>query len=413
MTTSEASGRLVIRGHLISDDRSIGDGAVAFDGDRIAFAGPAAEFETLPEAGSYAGVDVPAGSLLLPGLVDLHCHGAAGGDFASADPAMVRRAVDFLHQAGTTTLLASLVSAPPEAMLEAAGTLAGLAEEGLVEGIHAEGPFLAASRCGAQDPSVLTDPDPGFVDALVAVSRGQLRTMTYAPELADADGLVEQLAQHGVVPSIGHTDADLETTAASLRLAREELASAGFDGFTERPTVTHLFNAMTPPHHRRPGAVTACLEAAATGGAVVELIADGHHLAPETVRAVFALAGPEAVALVTDSMAATGLPDGDYRLGRADVVVRGGEARLAADGRLAGGTATLLEVLRSTVEAGVPLAEAVVSATCVPATVLGLADEVGALHAGFRADLLVLSPDLRLRAVYRRGVELEPNNRAT
>ena len=406
MTTSEASGRLVLRGHLISDDRSIEEAAVAFDGDRIAFAGPAAEFAGQPDAGSYAGVDVPAGSLLLPGLVDLHCHGAAGGDFPSADPDAVRRAVDFLHRAGTTTLLASLVSAAPEAMLEAAGTLAGLAEDGLIEGIHSEGPFLAAARCGAQDPSFLTDPEPGFVDELVAVSRGQLRTMTYAPELPDADGLVEQLVQHGVVPSIGHTDADAETTAASLRLAREELASAGFDGFTERPTVTHLYNAMTPPHHRRPGSVTASLEAAATGGAVVELIADGHHLDPATVRAVFALVGAGAIALVTDSMAATGLPDGEYRLAPADVEVRDGQARLAADGRLAGGTATLLEVLRSTVEAGVPLADAVVSATSVPATVLGLADEVGALHVGFRADLLVLSPDLRLRAVYRRGVEL-------
>jgi len=406
MTTSEASGRLVIRGHLISDDRSIEDAAVAFDGDRIAFAGPAAEFAGQPDAGSYAAVDVPAGSLLLPGLVDLHCHGAAGGDFPSADPEAVRRAVDFLHRAGTTTLLASLVSAAPDSMLEAAGTLAGLAEDGLIEGIHAEGPFLAAARCGAQDPSFLTEPDPDFVDELVAVARGQLRTMTYAPELPDADALVEQLAQHGVIPSIGHTDADADTTAASLRLAREELASAGFDGFTERPTVTHLYNAMTPPHHRSPGSVTASLEAAATGGAVVELIADGHHLDPATVRAVFALVGAGAIALVTDSMAATGLPDGDYRLGPAEVVVRDGQARLGTDGPLAGGTATLLEVLRSTVEAGVPLADALVSATSVPATVLGLADEVGALHVGFRADLLVLSPDLRLRAVYRRGVEL-------
>ncbi|MGG5751736.1 N-acetylglucosamine-6-phosphate deacetylase [Zafaria sp. Z1313] len=397
-----------IPGHIIADGLDIPDGVLALEGDRIAFTGTAAEFAEWEEREDFERVDVPAGSLLLPGLIDLHCHGANGGDFPAGDEAAARRAVDFLHRSGTTTLLASLVTADRAAMLDAAGVLASLAEEGLLAGVHSEGPYVSTVRCGAQDPAHISEPEPDFVDELVEAARGQLRTMTYAPELDGADALVEQLASHGVVPSLGHTDADAATTAASLRLAAEELSSAGFDGYTEKPTVTHLFNGMPPLHHRSPGPVAACLEAAAAGGAVVELIADGVHLAPDTVRTVFSLLGARNIALVTDSMSAAGLPDGDYELGPQQVSVRGGEARLGAGGSLAGGTATMLDVLRSTVAAGVPLQDAVVSATSVPAAVLGLADEAGSLHQGFSADVLVLDPGLGLLGVYRQGRRLDP-----
>lgn len=410
MTSSEEPTRLSMRGRAVTGGAIIDDAVLAFEDDRIAFFGSPDDFASLPESETYAAVRLPQGATILPGLVDVHCHGAAGGDFPSGDPEATGRAIDFLHASGTTTLLASLVTADRGDMLEAAGILAGFAERELIAGIHAEGPFLSSARCGAQDPAFLSAPDPDFVDDLVAASRGQLRTMTYAPELAGSDALVEQLVSHGVLPSLGHTDADAATVTASLALATEELASAGFDGYTERTTVTHLFNGMAPMHHRSPGPVAACLEAAAEGKAVLELIGDGVHLDPAMVRALFGILGPQALVLVTDSMAAAGLPDGNYTLGPADVVVAGGAARLADGGSLAGGTATLLDVVRLTVEGGVPLEDAVLAATAVPAELVGLADEVGSLSVGFSADALVVDRHLRLVSVYRDGAQLEPVN---
>ena len=397
-----------VRGTIITPEGPVADGLLAFEGDRIVHAGAAAGFD---DAGWPEPVAPAPDALIIPGLVDLHCHGAAGSDFSTADADGLRRAAGFLHAAGTTTLLASTVSAPKAELLEAARRLGALAREGLVAGIHAEGPFLSADRCGAQDPASLVAPDPDFVDELLEASDSELVTMTYAPELPGADELVDRLISRGVTPSLGHSDAADAVAAASLETAREEMEEAGFDGYAPRPTVTHLFNGMPPLHHRSPGPVAACLRAAARGDAVVEIIADGVHLDPATVRTVFDLAGAQNVALVSDSMAATGLGDGRYRLGPAEVEVSNGTARLAADGSLAGGTATLLDCVRVAVAAGVPLADAVGSASAVPADVLRLADEVGALRRGLRADALVLSPTLELHAVLRGGQWLSgPDN---
>lgn len=379
------------------------DGIVAVEGNRIFFAGKATEFAFLEDSASFELRNSPAGAIIIPGLIDLHCHGAVGGDFPSADSEAIGKAIEFLHRSGTTTLLASLVTAKREDMLASARVLSEFAVRGDLAGIHAEGPFLSDVRCGAQDPAFLSDPDPDFIDALIEASSGQLRTMTYAPERANSDALVEQLVSQGVVPSLGHTDADAAMVTASLELAREELGSAGVDGFTERPTITHLFNGMPPLHHRAPGPVAACLELAAARKIIVELIADGVHLDPVTVRTVFNLVGAESIALVTDSMAAAGLQDGEYSLGPAQVTVANGEARLSSNGSLAGGTATMLGVLRSAVAGGVPLGDAIVSATSVPAEVLGLIDEAGRLHQGFAADLLLLDQDLTLLQVVRNG----------
>ncbi|MGO2809154.1 MAG: N-acetylglucosamine-6-phosphate deacetylase, partial [Glutamicibacter arilaitensis] len=379
MTTT----RYALYATLISDGLKVTDGVLAVDGDRIRFAGNRDDFNALADADQYPVREVAPGSIIIPGLIDLHCHGALGADFSAPDHSSAAKAIAHLHRSGTTTLLASLVTAEPTAMIEAAELLAELAEAGQIAGIHAEGPFLSEARCGAQDPRYLQAPDPDFVSELVAASRGQLRTMTYAPELAGSEELIEQLVSQGVVPSLGHTNASAQCTADSLRFAREQLRSAGVDGFTERPTVTHLFNGMPPLHHREPGPVAACLEEAVNRNAFVELIADGVHLSPDTVRLVYRLVGAENILLVSDSMAATGLADGQYTLGPQEVNVAMGQARLASDNSLAGGTCTLLEVLQRAVQAGVSPVQAVTSATAIPASLIGLADEVGSLHYGF------------------------------
>lgn len=400
MTPQAANpGSYLLAGTVLTDGLSMDNAVVAVAGGRIAYVGPRAGLDTalsdLEELG------LPPGSMILPGLVDLHCHGAAGGDFPTGDSQAARTAVDFLHRSGTTTLLASLVTAGRGDLLSALGTLKALAQEGLIAGIHSEGPFLSHARCGAQDPRFLRDPDVGLLGELIDAAGGYLRTMTFAPELPGADAVVRMLAERGVTPSLGHTDADARTTAAALTEAAELLAASGLDTVS-RPTVTHLFNGMPPLHHRSPGPVAACLRLAGSGTAAVELIADGVHLDPETTRMVFDLVGAKNVLLVTDSMAATGLPDGDYELGPQSVSVSGAVARLRSNGSLAGGTATLLDVVRRTIAAGVDPAAAVRSATAVPAAIIGRKD-IGSLRAGMRADVVAVDRDFRRVMVLRGG----------
>ncbi|MGY3318999.1 N-acetylglucosamine-6-phosphate deacetylase [Arthrobacter sp. TE12232] len=395
----------LLRGALLSNGAATADAVVAVSGGRIAYAGPGSGFDAAQFPGA-AELPLPPGTSLLPGLVDIHCHGAAGGGFPTGDSQACREAVDFLHRSGTTSLLASLVTASGEELLRSLGILKVLAAEGLIAGVHSEGPFLSTARCGAQNPLWLRDPDPEILGHMLQAAGGTLRTMTYAPELPGASELLRMLADHGVTPSLGHTDADARLAAASLTEAADlvgRAAAGGRFGPQARPTVTHLFNGMPPLHHRSPGPAGASLRLAAAGTVVVELIGDGVHLDPETVRMVFEVVGAANIALVTDSMAATGLPDGDYELGPSAVVVHDGVATLRSNGALAGGTATLLEVVRATIAAGVDPAEAVLAATLVPASVLGLENEIGALRTGMRADILAVDADFELVRVLRGG----------
>ncbi|MFQ4147329.1 amidohydrolase family protein [Arthrobacter sp. LAPM80] len=409
-TTEPTSVKFLIQGALATEHGIIEGGLLAIDGDRIVYAGRVDHFDEQgfgPEDLDAANIiSLPAGHRILPGLVDIHNHGGNGGDFPSGDEASARTAVDFLHRAGTTTLLASMVTASPEDLLKGIGLYAAMTDEGLLAGIHLEGPFLSHARCGAQNPAFLLEPDLDLTAALIEAGRGTITTMTYAPELPGAADLVDLLTSHGITPSVGHTDSDTATAAESLERAREGLDSTGFDGVSGRPTVTHLFNGMPPMHHRSPGPVAACLRAAGAGHAAVELVADNTHLDPETVKTVFALVGASNIVLVTDSMAAAGLADGQYMLGPSPVTVSEGVATLDATGSIAGGTATLLDVVRRTTAAGVKFTDALKSATVVPAAVLGLTDEVGALRRGLRADVLIVDSELHLQHVMRAGAWL-------
>jgi N-acetylglucosamine-6-phosphate deacetylase len=347
----------------------------------------------------------------LPGLVDLHCHGAYGWDFSAGSVDDARAAARYLHSRGTTTLLASLVTATPENLVRNLRVLRTVADEGLIAGSHMEGPFLSSSRCGAHDPSLLLEPDAELVAHLLEAAGASLVSMTLAAELPGTSTLVDLLASRGVIPSLGHTAAGHHAAAAFLEDAAAKLAGPANRTSRLRPTVTHLFNAMPPLHHRSPGPVSASLSAARAGSALVELIADGVHLAAETVKLVFDLVGAENIALVTDSMAGTGLPDGHFRLGTLAVTVDQGVARLDSTGALAGGTATLLDVVRSTVVAGVPLQDAVAAASAVPAAALGLSSKAGDLRAGMPADVIVVDQKLNLSAVLRRGELITPQER--
>jgi N-acetylglucosamine-6-phosphate deacetylase len=408
MVTSPAASTppLVLRGRVVTPDAVLPDGAVVVEGDRIVWVGPV-ETATAPPALAEAvrAAPVPvAGTTLLPGLVDLHNHGGGGASFPDATTADdARRAIREHLAHGTTSLVASLVTADRDTLLARTAVLAGLADDGELAGIHLEGPFLSPARCGAQNPADMLPGDPELVRAVAHAARGHLVTMTVAPEIdgvAGRDGVIEALAAAGAVPSIGHTDAAAPVVDRAVQDARRALAAPG--ARSTRPTATHLFNGMRPLHHRDPGPVAACLAAAARGELVVELIADGTHLDGGTVSAVFDLVGPDAIALVTDAMAAAGMVDGTYDLGPMRVRVVDGVARLAEGDAIAGGTSHLLDVVRSAVAAGVPLASAVRSASRTPAGVLGR-DDLGALEAGRRADVVVVDAVLAPLGVLRAG----------
>ena len=391
---------IVLRGRVVTPAGILEDGLVAVIGDRLTWVGPASD-APWPSDAPLPG---PTAWTLLPGLVDVHCHGGGGASFPDVtDVAEARTAIHEHLRHGTTTLIASLVTATGATLVERTTLLADLVDAGELGGIHLEGPFLSRARCGAQNPQYMVAGDADLVRELATAARGHLATMTIAPEVAGVlgpAGALHALVDVGAVPSIGHTDSSPEVTEQALTEAVTALAAPG--ARSARPTVTHLFNGMPPLHHRDPGPVAACLAVAARGDAVVELIADGVHLAAPVVKMVFDTIGPAGIALVTDAMAAAGMPDGNYVLGPVNVRVKGGVARLVEGGAIAGGTAHLLDVVRCTVAAGVPLQDAVQAASATPAAVLGRTD-IGALAAGLRADVVVVDDGLVPVRVMRGG----------
>ena len=394
----------LLTGRLVTPLAVVPDGAVVVEADRIVYAGKASE---LPQ--QWSQVQPPPGwsgrRTLLPGLVDAHCHGGAGGEFGK-NAASAALAVDHHHRSGTTSLLGSLVSNTHEALIGGVTTCAALVARGDLAGIHLEGPFLSMERRGAQNPAALCDVDPGLLEALVKAADAAgapeaIAQMTFAPERPGAADLPSLLGSHAILSAVGHTDCDPETACAALRASLDAAPRGG------RPLVTHVFNGMPPLHHRAPGPVSACLAAAARGEAVLEVIGDGVHLAPATVRMLFDLVGAQGICLITDSMAASGMPDGTYSLGGRDVIVSGRTARLAVGNSIAGGVATLLDVVRWCVHsAGIPLLDAVTAASSNPSRVLALAG-IGALQADNVADILVVDDQLSPQGVLRRGVWLD------
>jgi N-acetylglucosamine-6-phosphate deacetylase len=368
---------------LVTPAGVVSPGWVQVDGSRIQSVG-----RGHPAPGTGPVEDL-AGAWLVPGFVDIHVHGGGGASMSGGDAAQVVRAARFHRQHGTTRLLVSLVSAGLDTMLAGTAAVAALVEGGAagIAGCHLEGPFLSRLRRGAQDPDSLLPADPEVLDRLLSAGRGTVRMVTVAPELPGALQLIANLVARGVVAGVGHTDAGYPEAVAGFQ------AGAG--------VATHLFNGMRPLHHRHPGAVAAALE---HPGVVCELINDGVHVAPPIVRLVAAAAGSGRVALVTDAIAAAGMGDGDYELGRMPVRVKGGVATLVGGGNLAGSTLTMDRAFRRAVlEVGLPIEDAVRMASTTPARVLGMDTRVGAIAPGREADLVVLDDSLEVTAVMAAG----------
>jgi N-acetylglucosamine-6-phosphate deacetylase len=367
---------LVLANVRVVDARGERAGDVAVEGARIAAA---------PAPGAER-VDL-GGSVLAPGFLDLHVHGGGGASFHSPDPAAARAAAAFHLAHGTTGLLATtLVAAPAPLRAIVAALAEAAAEEPGILGIHLEGPYMNPARPGALSAGDMRAPDPEEAEALRAA--GPVRMISLAPELPGAEALTRRLTAEGVVVAMGHSDATYVQARAVIDAGARH--------------AIHLFNAARPLHHREPGILGAVLE---DPGVSCEVIADGHHLHPATIRVAVAAKGAARVALVTDAMEAAGMPPGRYRLADADVDVAEGRATLAGSDTLAGSVLTMERAVAGAVAFGVPLPDAIGMATAVPARVLGLEARKGLVEPGLDADLVVLDPEaLTVRGVLRGGI---------
>lgn len=320
---------------------------------------------------------------LAPGLVDVHCHGGGGASFDVATDEALSTGLSTHRTRGTTSTVASLVTASIPDLVRQVEHLAGWVERGELAGIHLEGPWLAPERKGAHDPALLTAPDPAVVEQVLRAGRGTIRMVTLAPELPHSQEATAVFLRYGVVVAVGHTAADYVTTKHAI-----EWGATG---------ATHLFNAMPGLQHRAPGPVLALMRDPRVW---LEIIADGIHLDAELAAwTLQTFAGR--VVLITDAMAAAGFGDGDYLLGKLEVTVRDGVARLVRDGAIAGSTLILADAVRRCHALGVPAVDVLAAATVLPATYLGL--DAGRLEAGGFADVVALDAQLGVQRTLRHG----------
>lgn len=349
----------------------------------------------IDDTGRVAAVGVPGRGrgLAVPGLVDLQVNGFAGVDFLTADVEGYVRAGAALARTGVLAYQPTLITSAPEQTI-ATLTIAGKAEAETTQGgavgarilgVHLEGPFLSPERPGTHPMELLRAPDTTLARQLLTA--GPVTQMTLAPELPRALDVITACVRAEVLISCGHSNA----TAAQ--------AHAAFDHGARM--VTHLFDAMRPFTHRDPGIVGAALT---RGDVLLGLIADPNHLAAETIQLAFR-AAPGRVVLVTDALAASGCPDGHYRLGAVEFDVASGVAR-RADGTLVGSTITLIDAVRRACDVGVPLESAVTAATHTPAALFP-GQGVGLLRPGDPADVLVLDDSLTVRTVLHHGAPLD------
>lgn len=374
------AAQLITGGRVATPGGVLDPGWVLVDGGAISAVGtgepPAADRVTDAQ-----------GQWVVPGFVDIHCHGGGGTAFTSTDPDDVRHAVLAHRRHGTTTTLASLVSRPIPELVEQVAALRELVTDGLLAGIHLEGPFLSSARCGAHEPTVLRPPDAASVDTLLAAGAGAIRMVTIAPELEGAVPAVKRLVDAGVIAAVGHTDALAEDVVPAV--------DAGAS------VATHLFNGMRPMHHREPGPIGTLLD---DERVTVELICDLVHLHPTVVRLAARHAGTGRTVLITDAISAAGAGDGTYEIGGLEVRVTDGVPTLAGGDSLAGSTLTMDAAFRNLVQhCGLGVLEAVTAAATRPAELLGLGGVTGRIVPGLAADLVLLDETLHPRAVLHRG----------
>lgn len=328
------------------------------------------------------------GAYVIPGLIDVHNHGNSNADFSDGDYEGLKRMAAHLAKNGVTGFAPASMTLPYEVLEKAFATAKQLTEEmpegcARLLGIQMEGPFFSEKKKGAQNGAYLKNPDFEAFKKLYEGCGGLIRIADIAPELPGSLEFIREASKLCTV-SIAHTDADYETTKAAFE------AGAGH--------VTHLYNAMPPIHHRNPGVIGAASE---REDVIAELICDGEHVHPSSVRMAFRLF-PGRICLVSDALRCSGMPDGQYELGGQDIFLKGTLARLA-DGTIAGSASNLYDCLLKALEFGIDKATAITAATLTPAKQLGCADSCGSIESGKFADFIICDEELTRKAVYLGG----------
>ena len=328
---------------------------------------------------------------VIPGLVDLHFHGCVGEDFSDATAEGLQRIADYELSQGVTYICPAGMTLPEEKLSEICRVTAahrknnkGGAE---VVGAHLEGPFLSMAKKGAQNGAFIHEPDAEMLRRLQDIAEGSIKLVTVAPEEPNGMDFIKAAVDMGITVSLGHTAADYDTALAAYRAGASH--------------ATHLYNGMPPIHHREPGVIGAAFD----GGARAELICDGIHIHGSVVRLTFAMFGAERMVLISDSLRATGMPDGRYPFGGQEIEVHGNHATIAGHPEtLAGSVTSLMGCVRKAVEFGIPLKDAVRAASLNPAKAIGIADRAGSLDIGKEASIVLMNKkDLSIRTIIFKG----------
>ena len=332
------------------------------------------------------------GACVIPGLIDVHTHGNSGADFSDGDAAGVEKMAKYLAKNGVTSFAPASMTLPYETLEKAFASARAFADArpsdaAALRGIQMEGPFFSEKKKGAQNGAYLRNPDFEAFKALQDGCGGLVRIVDVAPELPGAEEFIRK-AKTLCTVSIAHTDADYDA-------ARKGIAA----GVTH---LTHLYNAMPAIHHRKPGVIAAAAEAEQVSA---ELISDGQHVHPASVRLAFRIFGASRMVLISDSLRCCGMPDGEYELGGQQVFLQGGIARLA-DGTIAGSATNLYECMQRAVSFGISREDAIRAATYNPARQIGALSEVGSIADGKCADFVVCDAELNRKEVWLAGRKL-------
>ncbi|HKV23527.1 MAG TPA: N-acetylglucosamine-6-phosphate deacetylase [Candidatus Acidoferrum sp.] len=355
--------------------------------------------------GPREGLTLPSGAVeivakdktAIPGFLDVHIHGAGGRDVMEGSAEALTGVTKTVARHGTTSILATTVTASPEDTLRGVEGIARYISEqheagdprAEVLGIHFEGPFLSPVRRGVHPPEWLRLPSAEYLEKLLRAAAGNAQLITLAPELLGAMPCIDAARKAGLVVGIGHTDATYEQTRAAIAHGAHH--------------AVHVYNAMRPFSHRDSGVIGAVLTSQEV---TAELIADGVHVEETAMKVLLQAKGPERMILISDGISATGMRDGNYILGKMEVTVSGGVCR-NAEGKLAGSTLTLDRALRNVVSLGIPFFDAVGMLTVNPAKLLGIEFKKGVLRTGADADIVLLDEGLQVTQVWTRGRAVE------
>ncbi|WP_339305941.1 N-acetylglucosamine-6-phosphate deacetylase [Paenibacillus sp. FSL R5-0519] len=381
----------LLRGKLLLSNEILEDGVLAWRDGKILYAGVP---EGLPEQirREALQLSVPDHGLIVPGFIDIHVHGGNGEDFMDASLEVLDKITSFHSTQGTTAMLATSMTAPKErldsVLAEVARYRSGEMRYAQLEGVHLEGPFFSPKWPGAQNPEHIILPDVSWLETWEKQYPGLIRQVTLAPEREGALEVISWLREQRITAALGHTDATYEEV--------ERAVEAGLHH------AVHTFNAMTPLHHRQPGAAGAVLSDPRISA---EVIADGIHVHPAAISILAQLKQQDdQLVLITDAMSAAGLDDGEYKIGDLPVIVKHGEARLKDGGALAGSTLTMIRGFRYLVqEVGLSLKAASRAASLTPARLLGIDHRTGSLAQGKQADIVLLNAELDIEGVWVKG----------